>query len=274
MKGEIEHSLITKSFVILLALSFLPSMDLMAEVVSARSIMEKVEGRDDGNNSVIDLTMTLVDKKGKKRIRVMRSYSRDQGADEFGTMYFLKPADVKDTAFLNQSYGDKKKGDEQYLYLPALHKVKRIAGSDKTDSFMGSDLTYADMGHIDLDDFSFEILKEVYVRDEHVWVIRALPIDDSTINETGYIESIFFVQKNNYVVVRAIRKLKGGKKIKYTDVKALEKIDGIWTPTETHIFMKKGKKVVHQTILKNTSVKYNQEIDADLFKVNSFYRGL
>ena len=257
-----------------LLLCLLPTEHLLAEDNSARSIMEKVESRDDGNNAIINLDMTLIDKNGKKRIRKIRSFSKDVGKDEYSSMFFLKPPEVKDTAFLNIEYDDENKNDEQYLYLPALHKIKRISSSDKTDSFMGSDLTYADMARLDLDQYNFSIIKETSIRDKPVWVIKSIPLNKKTIKETGYLESIFFVDKSNYVIVRAIRKLEGGSKIKFTDIKGLKKIQGIWTPTETHIFMKKGKKLVHQTILKSSNIKYNQEIKEELFKAGSFTKGL
>ena len=47
-------------------------------------------------------------------------------------MFFLQPADVKDTAFLTTDYDDPKKDDDQWLYLPALRKTKRIATTDKS----------------------------------------------------------------------------------------------------------------------------------------------
>ncbi|MBV1874410.1 MAG: outer membrane lipoprotein-sorting protein [Gammaproteobacteria bacterium] len=263
-----------KILVLFLLLCLLPTESLLAEGSSARSIMEKVENRDNGNNAVINLNMTLIDKNGKKRIREIRSFSKDVGKDEYNAMFFLKPAEVKDTAFLNIEYRNNDKNDEQYLYLPALHKTKRISSSDKTDSFMGSDLTYADMARLDLDQYNFSIIKETKVRDKPVWVIKAIPLNKQTINETGYLESMFFIEKRNHVVIRAIRKLEGGVKIKYTDIKGLKKIQGIWTPTETHIFMKKGKKLIHQTILKNSDIKYNQEIKEELFRAGSFTKGL
>ena len=263
-----------KVLILFLLLCLLPTENLLAEGNSARSIMEKAESRDDGNNAIINLNMTLIDKNGKERIRQIRSFSRDVEKDEYNAMFFLKPAEVKDTAFLNIEYHDNDKNDEQYLYLPALHKTKRISSSDKTDSFMGSDLTYADMARLDLDQYNFTVIKETKVRNKPVWVIKAIPLNKQTIKETGYLESIFFIEKSNYVIIRAIRKLEDGAKIKYTDIKGLKKIQGIWTPTETHIFMKKGKKLIHQTILKNSDIKYNQEIKEALFRAGSFTKGL
>jgi len=62
----------------------------------------------------------------KKRIRDIKSYSKDFGPDEYRILFFKSPADVKNTAFLTYDYDDPNKDDDQWLYLPALKKVKRI----------------------------------------------------------------------------------------------------------------------------------------------------
>lgn len=105
----------------------------------ARFIMEKVDSRDDGDKSITDMQMRLIDKNGKERIRTIRSYSMDMGKDSYSLMFFLSPADVKNTGILTYDYDDPDKDDDQWLYLPALRKTKRIASSDKSGSFMGSE---------------------------------------------------------------------------------------------------------------------------------------
>lgn len=112
----------------------------------ARDIMEKVDARDDGASMASTMQMTLIDKNGKQRIRQMRTYSKDIDANtEHKTIFFLSPSDVKNTAFLTYDYSDDDKDDDQWMYLPALKKTKRIPASDKDSAFMGSDFSYADM---------------------------------------------------------------------------------------------------------------------------------
>ena len=107
--------------------------------LTGREIAQRVHDRDDGKTLSQDMTMILIDKNGKKRVRKIKTFSKDFGKDTYRIMFFLSPADVKDTAFLTYDYDDPNKDDDQWLYLPALKKVKRIPTSDKSSSFMGSD---------------------------------------------------------------------------------------------------------------------------------------
>jgi hypothetical protein len=246
----------------------------LAEQPTGRQIMEWVDERDDGDLMTQDMQMILIDKNGGQRKRTMRSYGMDKDEDNWSIMFFLDPADVKDTGFLTYDYDDTSKDDDQWLYLPALKKTKRIASGDKSGAFMGSDFTYADMTERNLDNYDYKLLQESEVDGHKVWVVEAIPNTDEEIKETGYTKQVIFVRQDNKVVVRAKSWLKKGSRHKYFDVKKLEQIDGIWTPTELHMTTKKGSKTLHKTILVNNNVKYNQEIDEDSFSIRKLEQGL
>ncbi len=259
--------------VLLTALSFntLPSF---ADDPKARAIMEKVDARDDGDNQMSDMEMILIDKNNRQRIRKIASFSKDKGEDTLKLMFFLEPADVKDTAFLTWDYDDPDKDDDQWLYLPALRKTKRIASSDKDGSFMGSDLNYSDMTDRNLEDYDFTLKKEMEVHGVKTWLIESIPRSKKVIKETGYKKSLLFVRQDNYFVIRGVNWVRDGGYLKYMDVKKLEQIDGIWIATEMHVTKKKGKKFAHKTILKFSNVKFNQDLDYDIFTVRRMEKGL
>jgi hypothetical protein len=239
--------------------------------------MEKVDARDDGDNQVSDMEMILIDKKGKERIRRIRTFSKDKGEDTLKLMFFQHPADVKDTGFLTYDYDDPDRDDDQWLYLPALRKTKRIASSDKSGSFMGSDLNYSDMTSRDLEDYNYtfyEKNKEMDVKGFKTWVIWSIPRTKDVIDETGYEKSLLFVRQDNDFVIRAVNWVHDGGYLKYMDVRKLEKIDGIWVATEMHITKKKGKQTAHKTILKLNNVKFNQDLNFELFTVRRMEKGL
>ena len=75
------------------------------------------------------------------------------------------------------------------------------------------------------------------------------------------------------MVVRAIRWVKDGGYLKYVDMRKLEQIDGIWTATDTLVTKKKGKDIVHKTILTLDNVKFNQGLDFDLFTIRRMEKG-
>ncbi len=254
-------------------LIFMPK-NLWADDPKAREIMQKVEDRDDGDNMTAQTEMILIDKNRKERKRKIMRFTKDKGKDTNSIMFFEHPADVKDTGFLTYDYDDPDKDDDQWLYLPALRKTKRIASSDKSGSFMGSDLNYSDMTSRDLEDYDYKLMKVAEVRGKKVWVIESIPRSKDVIDETGYKKSVLFVRQDNYVVVRGVNWTKDGGYLKYLDVKKLELIDGIWIGTEMHVTKKKGRKIVHKTILKINNVKFNQDLGYDIFTIRRLEKGL
>ena len=260
-------------FAMAIVVSLFAMQSAMAEM-SAREIMQAVDDRDDGNNRVADMKMVLIDKNGDTRVRDIRSYDKDKGEDKQRIMFFLSPADVEDTAFLTYDYDAYEKDDDQWLYLPALRKTKRIASSDKSGSFMGSDFNYSDMTRKNLEAYDFKILKEDEVRGDKVWLIEALPKTREEIEETGYSKSVLFVRQDNFVVVRAVHWVNEGNKLKYLDVGRLEQIDGVWTILDMSMTTKKGKATLHKTELSFDNVKYNQELDEQMFTIRRLEKGL
>jgi len=241
--------------------------------MDAFDIVKKVDTRDDGDNIISDMTMVLIDKADKQRVRAMKTYTKDFGVDTYKTIYFLSPSDVKNTAFLTYDYDDDGKDDDQWLYLPALKKTKRIASTDKSGSFMGSDFSYADMTKPDLTDYNYKIVKEQKVGKYNTWIIERLPKTQSILNETGYKKSYLFVRQDNFVVIRAMHYLDDGKK-KYMNVKKLEKFDGIWIATEIEMKTTKNKKRLHSTILQFSDVKLNQNLNENKFTVRQIEKGI
>ncbi len=217
--------------------------------------------------------MIFIDKHGKQRQRKMVSLSKDFGDDVYKSIFFLEPADVKNTAFLSYDY-DGDNDDDQWLYLPALRKTKRIASTDKTSSFMGSDFSYADMTDRELENYTYTLLKEQEVRGYPCWLIEALPKNEKIVEKFGYTKAVLFVRQDNDVVVRSVGWLQDGGKLKYMDMTKLEQIDNIWTTLEVSMTTKQGKTTLHKTILRYHNVQYNQDLTEDDFTVRRIERGL
>jgi hypothetical protein len=264
---------------LLVALSALLGASSALAVDQARSIMDKADARDDGISMVSTMQMTLIDKNNKQRIRQMRTFSKDIDANtEHKTIFFLSPSDVKNTAFLTYDYSSDDKDDDQWMYLPALKKTKRIPASDKDAAFMGSDFSYSDMTDKELDDYTYKLLGESTIKraqgNEQAWKIEAVPVSQAVIDETGYTKSVLYVRKDNHVLTRAKFYLKKASRIKYMDVRKMEEIDGIWVAMQTTMTTKQGKKTLHKTILTNSAVTVNAAIDSDIFTIRAIEKGL
>lgn len=242
--------------------------------LSAKEIAQKAHDRDDGDNSVANMKMILIDKNNNTRTRELKVFTKDKGEDEMKLMFFLSPADVKNTAFLTYDYEDSNRDDDQWLYLPELQKVKRIASSDKSSSFMGSDFTYSDMTSRNVEDYHYKVMKEPEVKGHKTWQMEVVPKSQKTIDETGYTKSIYFIRQDNFVVVQALHFVKDGAKLKYMMINKLEKIDGIWTPLEIQMVTKQGKQTLHKTVLHFSDYEYNQELQESLFTTRTLEKGL
>ena len=108
----------------------------------ARQVRERNQGRD----SRAELRMRLFDRQGRVRERVltMLTLQGQKGTGDRSLIRFTYPNDIRNTAFLVWEHPDA--DDERFLYLPALGRVRRIAGQEKDESFVGSDLSYEDIG--------------------------------------------------------------------------------------------------------------------------------
>jgi len=243
--------------------------------LNGREIMEKVNARDTGDRSITEMEMILIDKKGNKRVRKLKTFGLEKGKDSLSLMFFLSPADVRNTGFLTFDYDESGKDDDQWLFLPALRKTKRIAAGDKSGSFMGSDLNYSDMTSPDLNLYEYTLMKETEVKGQKVWQIKSVPKTKAEAEKSGYSKSVVFIRQDNYVMIRGVRWVHKKKRNKYLDVRKLEKIDGIWVSTEMHVTTKSGKKTLHKTIMKQKNIHFNQdEVNENLFTIRRLEKGL
>lgn len=240
---------------------------------SALDIMTRVETRDDGDNRTDNITMTLIDKNGHERQRLMQSYRKDEGSTVRQLIFFLEPANVRNTGFLTYDYQEPDRDNDQWIYLPELYKTKRIASSDKSQPFMGSDFSYADMNRRVLNEWNFKLLGEKEVRGDTTWLIEAVPVSSDVEKRYGYSKSVLFVHPELDMVVRAVHWLTNGK-LKYLDISRLQEIDGVWTATELDMRTVEGKETVHRTIMNFSNVRYNQGLDDNLFTQRRLEKGL
>lgn len=131
--------------------------------------------------------MILIDKDGKEEIREMIMFSKKEEDDKTSTlMRFLSPKSVKGVTLLNINDGEK-----IYLYMPAFGKPKRIAGSKKSDEFMGTGLSYEDMG-MNFEDKEYE--KKLLEETESVYIIEVIPSEE----DTSYKKIILMVDKEKF----------------------------------------------------------------------------
>lgn len=255
---------------------------LDAPVLSARDIMDKSYNVDTGDNVIQKIKMTAHNKKNgafdKKyreyKITTFRKKAGDKLEDLSSIMFFTAPAKQKNIGFLIYDYDDGGKRDKLWTYSPALPKIRQIAVQSKSQPFMSSDFSYADLSARNTADYEYTLLKEDILKEQPVWVIEAKPINYIEVKETGYIRILNYVRQDNFVIVRSINYFKSGGKKKQMDVLKLELIDGIWSQMEVRMNTEKFGEVISQTILLTESVQFNQDISSHLFSKDQLKRGL
>lgn len=151
--------------------------------------------RDEGwGDSEAKTTMVLRNAKGEESIREIRTLNLEvAGNGDKGLTIFDEPKDVRGTAFLNHSFVNKP--DDQWLYLPAVKRVKRIASRNKSGPFMASEFAYEDLSSFELEKFRFTWLRDEQLNGEAVFVVEQVPTDEFS----GYSKSIVWLDQKDYL---------------------------------------------------------------------------
>ena len=174
---------------------------LLPLMASAQTPEEKgmeiaVEGdkRDAGfGDMTSDMVMTLKNANGDVSIRKMRSKNLEvEGDGDKGLTIFDEPADIKGTAFL--SFTHILEADDQWLYLPALKRVKRISSKNKSGPFMGSEFAFEDLSSREVAKFSYLYLRDEVINGEEVFVVESKP----NYKYSGYTRLIAWISKEKY----------------------------------------------------------------------------
>jgi len=245
---------------------------------TAKQVMEKVDSRYDGDTSISDMTMILIDRNSKQRVRALKNYNKDYGANTKGIIFFLSPADVRNTSYLSWDWDQEDKEDDSWLYLPALRKVKRIASDDSSGTFMGSDFSYYDINGMEIETWDFKFVKNTETVDGHdTWVIEGKPKVDKkkkVIKESGYLKSMAWVRKDNFMIVKAKYWVKKGKKIKYFRAKDIRKENNIWTAFEMAMVTTRQGKKEHSSVIRIDKIIYNSVIEDSMFLTQRMERGI
>jgi outer membrane lipoprotein-sorting protein len=145
---------------------------------------------------------------------------------------FQSPATVKGTRFLTMD-NDKGKSD-QWIYLPALGKVRRIASSESGGSFMGTDFSYDDMSLMsrDVSEDAHTLLREETLNGASCYVIQSLPKDPA---DFQYAKTVSWVDKSSYRMYKVELYNKRGAVEKLMETSAYKDVLGRDTPTQTKI---------------------------------------
>jgi hypothetical protein len=240
--------------------------------LTADQVARRVQDRDTGRDSRADLRMKLFDRRERVRERALTLQTL-RGRNAPGAaktapdgdrllIRFTYPNDIRGTAFLVWKHPQGE--DERFLFLPSLGRVRRIAGSEAQESFVGSDFSYEDIGGRDLEDFTYALLD-----DSSSWTSS-----DGASHPAYRLESrrrdrsaefprvVSLVLKDTFVVVHADVYNRRDEKQKVYAVKRLEQTQGIWTVMASAMANDLDKT---RTELLVEQIEYNTGLKEDAF---------
>jgi len=191
----------------LLLLYFLISISFtnsFAETAEEKGLMiaKLVDSHDQGwGDTSVSMKMILRNRQGEESKRAIRLKSLEMDGDgDKGLTIFDNPRDVKGTAFL--SFSHYIKPDDQWLYLPALKRVKRISSANKSGPFMGSQFAFEDLASFEVEKYSYKYINEQKLIlnkiNYDVIVIENYPL----YKNSGYTRQVVWIDKNRYIPLK------------------------------------------------------------------------
>lgn len=248
MIGQLLRPLVLSGTVAAAALSMLFSAHAQTPA-TADEVARLAQDRNTGRDSRMAMRMKLYDRHGRVRERAMTIVSM-RGREAPAALpaapdgdrlliRFTYPNDIRNTSFLVWEHP--KADDERFLYLPSLGRVRRIAGAETQESFVGSDFTYEDIGGRELDDYTYAFSGPD--NGNTTWT----PAGGGTVRQAWRIESkrkdasaefprvVSLILKDAFVVVAADVYNKRNEKQKVYTVRRLEQVESIWTVMDSEM---------------------------------------
>jgi len=246
--------------------TFAADSDDKANEEKGLAIAQEADKRDLGFTAFTsDIKMTLKNRQGQESVREIRSKTLEVKDDgDKSLTIFDKPRDIKGTALL--SFTHKEGADDQWLYLPALKRVKRISSNNKSGPFMGSEFAYEDITSQEVAKYTYKFIRDDKLDGMDVFVFERYPTD----KKSGYTRQIVWMDKAEYKerkVEYFDRKNSQLKTLLITGYKQFK--DKYWRPGDMHM---ENHQTGKSTRLLQTNYNFDVELSARDFDKNSLKR--
>jgi outer membrane lipoprotein-sorting protein len=234
---------------------FLSAQDISVDELMKKSHLAMYYAGDDG---MTDVKMTIVNSRGKERLRefsMLRLDIEEGGRQNYYT-YFRKPYDVSRLSFMVHKIPDAT--DNRWLYVPAVDLVKRISADDKNSSFVGSDFTYEDVSGRHWSEDNHTLLRQDKYHEHDVYVVESLPREPYK----GFAKKISFIDMESFIPLREEYYDDKGELERIFTSEKLDTVDGFVTPT-----LRKMENVQKEqyTMVEFSNIDYNTGVQEDIF---------
>jgi hypothetical protein len=227
---------------------------------TGKEIIEKIKVQESYKDTVLKIKMTIVDKGGQARERLVLNRVKKIGGLTHSVTTFLKPDDVKGTKFL--TIENQGRDNDQWIYLPAQGRERRIIAGQKGQSFMGSDFSYADLGGREPNKGTHETLRTEKRDGFDCYVVQSLPDKDD--KDAQYGKTITWVRKDIWVPVTVEFYDRGYALKKTLSAKDFRQTDGIWMAHHTEMRdVSRGTR----TVIDIMGIENNKGLKDDFFSM-------
>ena len=242
--------------------AFVPWLSLAGEQMTGRQIMDKQKQLHESKDEEFRQDMLLIDRNGNTSKREVENFYLKTPDKLTKTMIiFLSPADVRGTGLL--TWEQKTREDDQWLYLPASGKERRIAASGKKNKFMGTDFAYEDLRPENLDTHTYNLLGSEVVGGKDCYIVEALPSTDQEKAESGYAKRKFWIRKDIFLSIKKEFYNKQDQLEKVSVDEELENVSGsMWRSKKVTMEDLKAK---HKTVLATTGRKIDKGVPDSKF---------
>lgn len=245
--------------VLLSVLAFSGAVLAASPEEEGRALAQAVYDIPRGDDFAGRASMTLIEKGRAPRVREMLVLTAERGpAERWSLTRFSAPAEVRGVAILTRDHpGDE---SEQWLYLPALDRVRRISSARKGGRFVGSDLYYEDLRDREVDMDHHRYLGKRRLGKIECKVVESTPVDP---DNSVYTRRVSWIHPAILIPLRVDLYQGGGDKpVKRLQVRRIRRVQGYWTVIDsTMTDLKSG----HVTRIRYKKVKYNQGIPDKVF---------
>ena len=198
----------------------------------AASIVNSAKNRVQSDTVSSRSRMVITAKNGSASERLIDQYSKDGPNGGRTVIVFQRPANVAGTRFLTMDTAAGK--TDQWIYLPELGKIRRIAATESGGSFMGTDFSYDDISSVDRDAEmdTHTLLREETLDGKPCYVIQSIPKDSSSYQ---YSKTISWIDKENYLIYKTEMYNRRGELAKIMESLDFKDVQGNLTPMRTKI---------------------------------------
>ena len=189
-------------------------------------------------------------------------------------IFYLAPANIRGTSFLVFDYSAPDVANDQWLYLPALRKVRRIPASDRGDYFLSTDLTFDEIrndNRVTLADWKFHVIGTDEVDGARCEVVEGAAASEQVARELGYTRARWYVDERTLIARRIEYWDRSGNLLKTLANREPRLIDSVWSASRIEV---KNHKTGHSTVLEFESSRFDGKVADALLTQQQMERGL